>query len=76
MHKIIVTEEAQNDINHIVENVAEFTYSFTSGLKLYEDLYAKIDMISFMPEGVGRMRGWYARSNLSWLSYCLRHHRQ
>ena len=56
MHKIIVTEEAQNDINHIVENVAEFTYSFTSGLKLYEDLYAKIDMIAFMPEGVGRMR--------------------
>ncbi len=49
MHKIIVTEEAQNDINHIVENVAEFTYSFTSGLKLYEDLYAKIDMIAFMP---------------------------
>ena len=56
MHKIIVTKEAQNDINHIVENVAEFTYSFTSGLKLYEDLYAKIDMIAFMPEGVGRMR--------------------
>lgn len=56
MHKIIVTEEAQNDINHIVENVAEFTYSFTSGLKLYEDLYAEIDMIAFMPEGVGRMR--------------------
>ena len=56
MHKIIVTEEAQNDINHIVENVAEFTYSFTSGLKLYEDLYAKIDMIAFMPEGVGRIR--------------------
>ena len=56
MHKIIVTEEAQNDINHLVENVAEFTYSFTSGLKLYEDLYAKIDMIAFMPEGVGRMR--------------------
>ena len=56
MHQIIVTEEAQNDINHIVENVAEFTYSFTSGLKLYEDLYAKIDMIAFMPEGVGRMR--------------------
>ena len=56
MHKVVVTQEAQNDIDHIVENVTEFTYSFISGMKLYEDLHAKIDMIAFMPAAMGRMR--------------------
>lgn len=56
MHKLIVTKEAQDDIEHIVGNVAEFTYSFISGMKLYEDIYSKLDMIAFMPKGVGRTR--------------------
>ncbi|MFZ7199522.1 type II toxin-antitoxin system RelE/ParE family toxin [Avibacterium avium] len=56
MYKVIVSQEAQNNINHIVENVAEFTYSFISGMKLYQDIHAKIDMIAFMPQAIGRMR--------------------
>ncbi|OOF86345.1 type II toxin-antitoxin system RelE/ParE family toxin [Rodentibacter ratti] len=56
MHNVVITQNAQHDIIHIIENVTEFTYSFISGVKLYEDIYAKIDMIAFMPQAIGRLR--------------------
>lgn len=56
MYNVVITQNAQHDIIHIIENVTEFTYSFISGVKLYEDIYAKIDMIAFMPQAIGRLR--------------------
>lgn len=56
MPKVIITQKAQNQIDEIIENVVEYTYSIESGLKLFNDLHEKIELIGFMPEAIGRLR--------------------
>ncbi|MGR3808038.1 type II toxin-antitoxin system RelE/ParE family toxin [Pasteurella testudinis] len=56
MVKVVITEQAQRDIDELVDNIIEFTYSVISGIKLFEDLHEKIELIAFMPLGIGRLR--------------------
>lgn len=56
MAEIILTYQAQLDIDAIIDNVIDYTGSSASGIKLFEDLHEKIDLIGFMPLGIGRLR--------------------
>lgn len=56
MAKLVITQEAKNDIEQIVEGIIEYTHFVESGVRLYNDLYEKIHLIGFMPEGAGRLR--------------------
>lgn len=52
----IITAEAQNDIDCIIENVIDYTSFLSSGIKLFEDFQDKFDLIAYMPYAIGRAR--------------------
>lgn len=56
MPKVIITRTAQLQIDEIIDNIIEYTYSLESGLKLMNDIYEKINLIGFMPTAIGRLR--------------------
>ena len=56
MYKIIITNDAQRNIDQIVYGLIEYSFSVESGLRLLNDIYAKIELIGAMPEGIGRLR--------------------
>lgn len=56
MPKVIVTRTAQLQIDEIVDNIIEYTYSLESGLKFLNDIHEKINLIGFMPMAIGRSR--------------------
>lgn len=47
--KWVVTSNAQWDINRILEGVVEYTGFESSAIVLEEALFAKFDLIAFMP---------------------------
>ncbi|HGO5815026.1 TPA: type II toxin-antitoxin system RelE/ParE family toxin [Mannheimia haemolytica] len=49
MANLILTPQAENDIDEIIENVVEFTGYEQSGIKIYTDIFKKLDLIAFMP---------------------------
>ncbi|OOF59359.1 type II toxin-antitoxin system RelE/ParE family toxin [Rodentibacter myodis] len=55
MAKIIFTQEADRNLNEIVSNVIEYTGYELSGIKLADDIFAKIDVIAYMPMAAGRI---------------------
>lgn len=56
MPNIIITQKAHQHIDEIVENAVEYTGFIESGIKLFNDLHEKIDLIGFMPYAIGRQR--------------------
>lgn len=55
MRKYIVTTQAQNAINEILMGVVEYTGFEASAIALEGDLYAKFDLLAFMPN-IGKQR--------------------
>ena len=55
MANLILTPQAENDIDEIIENVVEFTGYEQSGIKLYTDIFKKLELIAFMPS-IGLIR--------------------
>ncbi|OOF70660.1 plasmid stabilization system protein [Rodentibacter caecimuris] len=55
MANIIFTQEADRNLNEIVANVIEYTGYEVSGIKLANDILAKIDVIAYMPAAAGRI---------------------
>lgn len=55
MLKCVVTNEAQNDIDHILMNVLEYTGFIESALKLEGALHDKFSLLSMFPY-IGRVR--------------------
>lgn len=53
---VILSPEAISDIRTCVRQVMMYTGFENSGIKLQEDIFAKIDSIGFMPSAIGRMR--------------------
>lgn len=54
----VISAEAQNDINDIIENIVEYTGSTSTGIKLYKELFDKFDLIAILPNsGRNRMDG-------------------
>lgn len=54
--KVIITQKAQQDIDEIIEGIIEYTGFEVSGIRLYNELYEKFELIGFMPSGIGRLR--------------------
>lgn len=52
MSKLYLTPQAKADIDDIIENVIEFTGFEQSGIRLYEDIFDKLELIAYMP-GIG-----------------------
>lgn len=52
---VVITERAANDIDTILSNVIEFTGFEISGIRLFNELSEKFDIIGFMPT-IGRIR--------------------
>lgn len=55
MAKIIFTQEADRNLNELVANVIEYTGYEASGIKLANDIFAKIEVIAYMPTAAGRI---------------------
>ena len=53
---LVLTAKAQQQLEQIVRNIVEFTYSQASGEMLANDIYDKFDAIAYMPEAIGRLR--------------------
>ena len=53
---VILSPEVVNDIQTCVRQVMIYTGFENSGIRLQEDIFAKIDSIGFMPSAIGRMR--------------------
>lgn len=53
MPNVIITRTAQRQLDEIIDNIIEYTYSVESGLKLMNDIYEKINLIGFMPTAIG-----------------------
>lgn len=51
-----VSTKAQSDIEEIVASVIEYTGFESSGIRLQEDIYQKLEAIAYMPSAVGRLR--------------------
>ncbi|MGY4675315.1 type II toxin-antitoxin system RelE/ParE family toxin [Ursidibacter arcticus] len=51
----IISDQALKDIDEIIENVIEFTSYTASGIKLYNEIFETLDLISLLPKA-GRMR--------------------
>ncbi|QTM01899.1 type II toxin-antitoxin system RelE/ParE family toxin [Mannheimia sp. ZY171111] len=49
MANLILTPRARSNIDEILENVIEFTGYEQSGLKLYDDIVKKLELLAFMP---------------------------
>ena len=54
--RVVLSVDAQDDIEKIISHIVQYTYSLSSGAKLLEDLKDKIELIGLMPEGIGRLR--------------------
>lgn len=46
MPKLYLTPQTKADIDNIIENVIEFTGFEQSGIRLYEDIFDKLELIS------------------------------
>ncbi|OOF37617.1 type II toxin-antitoxin system RelE/ParE family toxin [Rodentibacter heidelbergensis] len=55
MANIFFTQEADRNLNEIVANVIEYTGYEITGIKLANDILAKIDVIAYMPTAAGRI---------------------
>lgn len=53
---VILSPEAIYDIRTCVRQVMIYTGFENSGIKLQEELFAKIESIGFMPSAIGRIR--------------------
>lgn len=53
---VILSPEVVNDIQTCVRQVMIYTGFENSGIRLQEDIFAKIDSIGFMPSAIGRIR--------------------
>ncbi|KMK50505.1 hypothetical protein RO21_11445 [[Actinobacillus] muris] len=51
----ILSNDAQNNIDDIIENMIDFTGSTISAARFYGELYSKFDLLVFMPY-IGRKR--------------------
>ncbi|MGX2957159.1 type II toxin-antitoxin system RelE/ParE family toxin [Ursidibacter arcticus] len=51
----IISDQALKDIDEIIENVIEFTSYTASGIKLYNEIFETLELISLLPKA-GRMR--------------------
>lgn len=49
MANLILTPQAENDIDEIIDNVVEFTGYEQSGIKLHADIFKKLNLLEFMP---------------------------
>lgn len=54
MAKWELTKEAENDIDDILQSVAEYTGYVSSATLLWNELVRKFDLIAFMPKALGR----------------------
>lgn len=50
MAKWYLSDNAQTNIDEIIESIIDYTGSLVSGATLYSELYAKFDLIAFMPK--------------------------
>lgn len=57
MAKVILSGNAQQDLRDIIANIIEYTGYENSGIKLADDIFNKIDVIAYIPEGAGRIIG-------------------
>lgn len=55
MAKVILTKEADQNLREIIANIIEYTGYEISGIKLADDIFAKIDLIAYMPTATGRI---------------------
>lgn len=46
---LILTPKARNNLEEIIDNVIEFTGFEQSGIKLYNEIFKKLELLSFMP---------------------------
>jgi toxin ParE1/3/4 len=51
----LISDEAQQDIDDIIENIVEYTSWTSTGIKLYSELYEKFELIASLPK-CGRQR--------------------
>ena len=51
----LISDEAQQDIDDIIENNVEYTSWTSTGIKLYSELYEKFELIASLPK-CGRQR--------------------
>lgn len=49
MANLILTPQAENDIDEIIDNVVEFTGYEQSSIKLHADIFKKLNLLEFMP---------------------------
>lgn len=49
MANLILTPQAENDIDEIIDNVVEFTGYEQSGIKFHADIFKKLNLLEFMP---------------------------
>lgn len=45
-----LTRPAQNNLNDIIANVVEFTGHTLSGIRLQEEIYERLDLLTYFPE--------------------------
>lgn len=50
MAKVVLTNEAKEDIKNILRSVAEFTGSETSAIKLRDEFLGKLNLIGRLPK--------------------------
>ena len=53
---VIVSNEARKDMKNIFDNLVYLSYSATPALKLMAAFDERIELISLIPEGIGRLR--------------------
>lgn len=46
---VIISDDAQENLENIFDNVVEYTSHTSSGVKLMEELYGKFDLIAMLP---------------------------
>ncbi len=56
MPKLTILPQALQQINEILVNVVEFTGFDVSAIRLSDEIYEKIERITFMPLAIGRLR--------------------
>lgn len=54
--QVIISPRALNNIRECVRQVILYTGFETSGIKLQDRIFDKIESIGFMPSGIGRLR--------------------
>lgn len=48
--KLVVSKNARNDITGIMKNVVDYTSHTTSGIKIYNEIREKFDLITMLPK--------------------------